>query len=408
MARSFNGTSDWISCDGARVSDGSTAFSLSVWVKAGLKTFGMVYSETDGSNSRPLFFVCQNGSSGGNGSKLELELSSIGGVDVAISTGVFFDSTWHHLGLTQNASNLITIYLDGVQDSTFTRTSLSNSSGQNPPTVRWGASRLAASTGNLYAGSLAHGATWARQLSAAEIKSLANGLLPSHLGPAHYWPMWGGDSPEPDLVSGGTDGTLTGTTKTAGGPPVGPSLLSLRGGVTAAAPLTAVGGITVPFIASGTSVFAPTLSPSSAVELDVPFIASGTTVHAPTVQGAGELDLPFITAATSVYAPTLSPSGAVALAVPFIAPTTTVWPPALVRIDTVPPKLKLVGAYRSKVTLVYDEALDPATPMTTEFAVEVNGVSNTVAGVSVAGSTVTIELSTPIAVGDRVTVSYTG
>jgi len=227
MPRNFNGTSDWIVLDGARVSDGSTAFSLAVWVKSGLKTFGMVYSETNGGGSRPLFFVCQNGSSGGNGSKLELELSSAGSVDVAISSGVFFDSSWHHLGLTQNASNLITIYRDGVQDSTFTRTANSNSSGQSMPTVRWGASQLNASTGNLYGGTLSDGATWTRQLSAAEIKSLADGMRPSQLGPAHYWPLWGADSPEPDLVSAGIDGILTGTARGAGGPPVGLSMLRL-------------------------------------------------------------------------------------------------------------------------------------------------------------------------------------
>jgi uncharacterized repeat protein (TIGR02059 family) len=165
--------------------------------------------------------------------------------------------------------------------------------------------------------------------------------------------------------------------------------------------------VTLPFIASATSVFAPTVTPSGAVSVAVPFIASATSVFAPTIESEA-IDAPFIAATTTVYAPTVVPSGAATVALPFIAPSTTVYPPTLVHLDTTPPQLKLIGAYRSKVTLVYDEALDPATPDISEFAVTVNGLSNTVTAVSVAGSTVTIALTTPIVAGDRVKVSYSG
>jgi hypothetical protein len=74
------------------------------------------------------------------------------------------------------------------------------------------------SNSNFYNGTLSEVANWGRVLSATEVKSLADGLPASHLGPSHYWPLWGRDSPEPDIGTGTKKtGTLTATAFSSGG-----------------------------------------------------------------------------------------------------------------------------------------------------------------------------------------------
>jgi hypothetical protein len=80
--------------------------------------------------------------------------------------------------------------------------------------------------------------------------------------------------------------------------------------------------ISVGFIASGTSLFALTLSPGP-VDLALGFISAGTSLFAPIL--AGSLDAPFISSSTTVFAPTLSAAGAAPLALPFIAASTNLY-----------------------------------------------------------------------------------
>lgn len=229
MPRSFNGTSDLIHVDSAHLTNGATAFSIAGWVKSAATAFAMIYAETEPPSAGPLFFFSLSGSSPHTtGAQLEIEARSLstGGVDEFQNTATVADSTWHHVAVTQNASSLMTLYADGIADGTKTRTSLSNFNSQSFRAATIGA-QTRSSTTNFFPGLVAHLASWTRQLSAREVLSLASGLLPPALGPAHYWPLWGVDSPEPDLVSVGTDGTLTGTAKGAGGPRVGLSMLRL-------------------------------------------------------------------------------------------------------------------------------------------------------------------------------------
>ena len=151
---------------------------------------------------------------------------SVGTVKLDVTgAATAFDTTWRPIAFTCDASHNYVSYANGAVDLSGTYASGGTFNSALRTTI--GAITTSSGTGSFYGGAIAHVATWTRVLSAQEVKSLSNGLLPSHLGPTHYWPLWGVDSPEPDLVSGGVDGTLTGTTQGAGGPPVGLSLLRL-------------------------------------------------------------------------------------------------------------------------------------------------------------------------------------
>lgn len=223
MARSFNGTSDYIAADAAHITNAGVEFSIAFWVNAALVNGQELYGEGNSGAAGP-FFQIQCNSTG----RIVISVrSGTGGAsDQGTTSAVVFNSVWRHVCVTQNAANGLGIYIDGSLDKGFGRTALSNAAGQTFNTATWGALRRNTTAG-FYGGLLAHGATWSRVLSAQEVAALANGQLPPALGPAHYWPLWGVDSPEPDLVSAGTDGTLTGTSQAAGGPPVGLSLLEI-------------------------------------------------------------------------------------------------------------------------------------------------------------------------------------
>jgi hypothetical protein len=108
------------------------------------------------------------------------------------------------------------LYVDGAADSSGTRTALSNSNSQTFNTTNIGV-LVRNTTSNFYSGTISEVATWTRTLSQGEVTSLASGLPASHLAPAHYWPLWGVDSPEPDIgTAAHTTGTLTGTTAVDG------------------------------------------------------------------------------------------------------------------------------------------------------------------------------------------------
>jgi hypothetical protein len=75
--------------------------------------------------------------------------------------------------------------------------------------------------GRNFPGSLADGAQWNTNLSAAEITALSKGARPYTIRPANllgWWPLDGLQSPEEELSGAKNNGTLTGTTA-AFGPP---------------------------------------------------------------------------------------------------------------------------------------------------------------------------------------------
>ncbi len=201
MARSLNGTSDLIAVDSAHLTNGATAFSISAWVKKSARANDQIYGEGNTGAAGP-FMQFNFDATTGQHIEIAARSASSGSSDVmAIGTIVAADGTWHHVCVTQNASSLCKLYVDGVADSSGSRTALSNSNSQTFNTARIGV--LTRNTNaNFYSGTIAEVATWTRELTASEVKLLAAGHLASELGPAHYWPLWGADSPEPDIGNG--------------------------------------------------------------------------------------------------------------------------------------------------------------------------------------------------------------
>lgn len=195
MARTFNGTSDQIAADAAAQYSNAAAFSVSFWVKAAAAAQGhVVFSEGLSSLSQTFCYFQTNSA----------KLMAVGRYNNTLylspsTTATVFDSTWHHAIYAQGASRDYQFYVDGVADASGTFSSVTAFTADR---VGMGVLRYFSGTFGFLAGTLAEVATFSRKLTAGEAQSLASGLLASHLGPTHYWPLWGIDSPEPDIGNG--------------------------------------------------------------------------------------------------------------------------------------------------------------------------------------------------------------
>lgn len=134
----------------------------------------------------------------------------------------FTAGAWQHIaGVSTSATNH-TCYRNGVAGSAVT-TSVTPS-GVNYTSV----GRLDALGGvDYFNGAIGECAAWNVALTAGEIAALAKGARPSMIRPeslVFYDPIFGFDSPEPDLTSGHRNLTLGGSPAFAAGPPVQPYL----------------------------------------------------------------------------------------------------------------------------------------------------------------------------------------
>lgn len=132
-------------------------------------------------------------------------------------------STWVHLAVVYDASSTSNdpdIYLDGVlQTETEDLTPAGNAITTAEEVI----------IGNRTEGDrqaragLAHVSVWHSLLSGANISSLAGGSSPLDVDNTmeYYLPLYGDQSPEPDLSGNSVDGTVSGTTATADDPTVG-------------------------------------------------------------------------------------------------------------------------------------------------------------------------------------------
>ncbi|MFS0725864.1 Ig-like domain-containing protein [Paenibacillus sp. 1P07SE] len=78
-------------------------------------------------------------------------------------------------------------------------------------------------------------------------------------------------------------------------------------------------------------------------------------------------------------------------------------------LDTTPPVLQHISAAGTRVTLVYNEALNPgAVPTAANYTVLADGTARTVSSVEINGSQVFLNLSTSLTSGQLVQVSYLG
>ncbi len=196
MARQFNGTTDLITVDAARLFAQNVAFSQAAWVKAAAVIGMAIYAEAATASINNVYLMA-SGASGASKARIFIKGSTGTTLLDFDTTAVAFDSTWHHLCFTQDASRNYVLYVDGVSDHSGTWTS-----GTVTPTDAVIGALKRTTTANFYTGSAAEVATWSRQLSAGEAALLASGEPASMLSPNHYWPLWGVDSPEPDIGTG--------------------------------------------------------------------------------------------------------------------------------------------------------------------------------------------------------------
>lgn len=215
MARSFNGTTDRIS-----LTLGATlGLTLCAWIKTTTASAAACIIDND------------TGSAGGRAYQLrvgsgKLQAITLTGSTVVTTTGATTINTgaWVHVAMTVPTSGVVTVYVNGVSDG------VSASHGWNVAgtAVNIGAHNSGAS--QFFAGTIAE-CVLANSLllPVRDLALLAAGVPASVLGVSNYLPLWGVDSPEPDIgIAAHAPGTLHGTSFAAG-PPVGRGLVTVAG-----------------------------------------------------------------------------------------------------------------------------------------------------------------------------------
>jgi hypothetical protein len=110
-----------------------------------------------------------------------------------------------------SASNDPVIYINGVSQ---TVTELAAPSGTISTTAENYVIGNRSDGIRVWNGRLAEFAIWSRVLTAVEIANLSQGTRADVIAtPVTYWRLLGNDSPEPNYILGGSDGTVTGTVK---------------------------------------------------------------------------------------------------------------------------------------------------------------------------------------------------
>jgi len=213
--------------DAAAVYSQTTAYTVALWVNRAATTSNLTaFSEGNRSNNSPIFVL---GTGSTSGKIWLISRNDAGTLSIGINSNTLtvFDGTWHHVAYTQNASGVWQLYVDGVADATAHGSFTPGVMTTNCACV--GALRAGSTSTTFNGGSCAHTATWARQLSAQEIVSLAAGMSPALLGPVHYWPLNISEASLPDLASGHAPLALGNTpTTSTSNPRVGISPLRLR------------------------------------------------------------------------------------------------------------------------------------------------------------------------------------
>jgi hypothetical protein len=241
MARSFNGSTNYLQVEAAVVS--GTPLSISGWMFNADSGVGVVTIATvqdkDVADQRHILQL--RGSVAGDPvGAFSQDASESPAVNSTTGTTV---NTWHHAcGIWASATSR-TIYLDGgskAEDTTsvspvgFDRTSI-------------GANRDSTPSG-FFNGRIAEVTIWNVALTDDEVLALASGINPFRIRPLNIvWrpPLFGIDSPEPDYSGNGNDATVVGAVK-ANHAPV--TLFTPKWAATAPLIEVAAGGISIPVV----------------------------------------------------------------------------------------------------------------------------------------------------------------
>jgi Concanavalin A-like lectin/glucanases superfamily len=203
LARSFNGTSDYITNAGYTIPSGGN-ISFAAWVNpSAFPQIGSIFGCVNAAGYE--FRVDTNGT-------LELLKQDI--ASVGTSTGTISTNTWTQVVATYDGTNLA-FYINGSASGTASNTqTIGGAVGYNVGVGR-------PSDAEFFDGAIADAAVWSVILSDTEISNLASGQRANKIGENAnfliYWPILG-QSPEPDQSGGGNNGTLNGTTVVPGPP----------------------------------------------------------------------------------------------------------------------------------------------------------------------------------------------
>lgn len=221
MARAFNGSSDTIAISSFPVAGSTVAYSIAAWIRpTSVSVIHSILGMDDGSPHRFLQFRVSASA------KLDLiQFTSASAATTLSSLTSITSNTWTHVGGScpgTNNSGTSKVFVGGVLDNSATSKAgqTVNAIGHADIGSRHG--------GDFFPGAIGYVAYWSAQIPDGCFSSMAAGASPLLFGPDHFWPLWGVDSPEPDLgVASHVTGTLTGTTQATIHQPVAMPILSL-------------------------------------------------------------------------------------------------------------------------------------------------------------------------------------
>lgn len=215
MARSFNGSSDFITLANDAALNPTAAITISMWIQtsSGATTQYMVDT---GSNS-----VLLGVTAGGTAHKLSTFLTSVTGGWVSGATSID-DGNWHQIAVSYDQAGVVRLWVDGLQDGSSTPGAHVIQTSANPLTIAERQDIL-----SRYVGSIADFAFWNVALSSAEQYALGKRIKkPGDIraGSLVRWlPLDGYGHPALDLSRYKRNGVLTGTALAVGPPLLNPA-----------------------------------------------------------------------------------------------------------------------------------------------------------------------------------------
>jgi len=215
MARNFDETDDYLEVTADAAVNGLTTYSIGCWVtreSGGESGYGRLAQK--GPNTAPnRYWRIENDNEGaGWGMIFVAEWSSAQGAwSIA-----YPDTAWHHHLITYDATSTANNplwYLDGASQSVTERITPSGTLATDNNEFNIGSSTTRSLT---WDGSIAEFAIWNRILTPGEAKGLGAGFSPVYYpnGLVFYCPIFGNNSPEPELMKG-TGAVVLGAAKVA-------------------------------------------------------------------------------------------------------------------------------------------------------------------------------------------------
>jgi hypothetical protein len=237
MARSFNGTSDFINCGNSQFLNIITDFTCAGWGYTLTTGFGgtqIMFGHDDNALGRNFFF----GVSGAVGGAISFGTDAVAGMTGATTIP---NNKWYHIAVVYRASaNTGTVYFNGSFDAGPTGLGAAASCTANFCLGQ----RTYAGNNNFWGGNIADPGYWACALSPQEIYALAHGARPGQVraGSLHgWWPLDGYNAPALDKSVYKNNGVLNGTAFVTGPPLISPAPIFVRSNVMQTAAVVASG-----------------------------------------------------------------------------------------------------------------------------------------------------------------------